>query len=294
MKEDTGYDKAWKTHMFEGNHYEVCILMVTPSIAYEYLQQNTANRRISPKTVAKYGDTMKRGEWVLNGDAIVFDKDGQLVDGQHRLKACLKEHTSFETIVVKGVGTSAFKTKDLHKKRSVGDSLGIAYGQSMKSCTVVGSAISYLHRHRGGNIYRTGLTAQPTPTQAIELLEDNPELMRCIERANKGRTEEGLPKALGGALFLIFSEISKDSAELFFSQLNEGIGLERGSPIILLRRYLSNAYRNKQRDSGLMLAWAINAWNYFREGRSCRTLKIKPDQQLPRIGGLRNTTGKFM
>lgn len=60
---------------------------VTPMKAARWLKRNIANRRVSPKVVRNYAGDMSRGEWLLNGEAIKFDRDGNLLDGQHRLGA---------------------------------------------------------------------------------------------------------------------------------------------------------------------------------------------------------------
>ena len=66
------------------------IMKVSPEMATKWLEKNIVNRRIRDYKVNAYARDMKNGDWRLNGEAIVFNKSGQLVDGQHRLNAIAK------------------------------------------------------------------------------------------------------------------------------------------------------------------------------------------------------------
>jgi hypothetical protein len=75
---------------------------VTPKKAMEWLKRNIANRPLSPVTVNNYARAMSDRAWKLNGDCVRFNGNGDLVDGQHRLTACVKSGQSFETYIVRG------------------------------------------------------------------------------------------------------------------------------------------------------------------------------------------------
>ena len=70
-------------------------IKVTPHLASKWLQKNSCNRPLSQNTVYRYADAILSGEWKLNGDTIRFDSNGTLIDGQHRLHACVKAGKSF-------------------------------------------------------------------------------------------------------------------------------------------------------------------------------------------------------
>lgn len=78
--------------------------MITPQIAEEYLKHNTNNYRfLSREKVCNYAEDMKRGLWKANGESIVFDTDGTLKDGQHRLNAIVKSGIPCQILVVRGI-----------------------------------------------------------------------------------------------------------------------------------------------------------------------------------------------
>lgn len=99
---------------------------ITPQAAQEMLAHNTMNRPANKTQVEFYADTMKRGEWELNGETIKFAKDGTLLDGQHRLMAVVKANIPAPFVVVRGLDKEVFKTMDVGKKRTDGDILNVA------------------------------------------------------------------------------------------------------------------------------------------------------------------------
>lgn len=84
------------------------VVLVTPSLASEWLKQNVANRPLDEALVQRYADTMKSGKWLLNGKTIVFDEDGLMRNGQHRCHAAILAQVSFPSVVVKNLSRDAF------------------------------------------------------------------------------------------------------------------------------------------------------------------------------------------
>ena len=77
---------------------------ITPEMAANYLKFNTNNyRKLSRAKVIEYANEMKAGRWQLNGEAIEFDEDGTLLNGQHRLAAIVYSKTTVQIAVIRGV-----------------------------------------------------------------------------------------------------------------------------------------------------------------------------------------------
>lgn len=92
---------------------------ITPRLAKEYLEKNTSNyRKLSHTTVWQYANDIENGRWQENGEAIKFDEEGTLVDGQHRLKAIVMANVPACMMVVRGVskGTQIY---DIQRRRTV-------------------------------------------------------------------------------------------------------------------------------------------------------------------------------
>lgn len=79
---------------------------ITPKKAKEYMRKNINNPRgkhLSRSHVKELADDMAAGLWQLNAEAIVFDEDGFLKNGQHRLAAVILSGVTIETVVIRGV-----------------------------------------------------------------------------------------------------------------------------------------------------------------------------------------------
>ena len=77
---------------------------ITPEIAREYLKSNTKNyRKMQRSHILQLAEDMKAGKWELNGEAIEFNEDGILVNGQHRLAAIVYANKPIQIAVIRGV-----------------------------------------------------------------------------------------------------------------------------------------------------------------------------------------------
>ena len=102
------------------------VMTITPAEATLWLDtKNSKNRPISENAVAKYAQEMKEGRWWLNAQPIIFNRSGQLANGQHRLLACIRANKPFETVVTYGMEDEAFDTIDDCNSRSLADVLHI-------------------------------------------------------------------------------------------------------------------------------------------------------------------------
>ena len=76
---------------------------ITPEKAVEYLDNNFKHREIKQTRVDKYVASMTEGNWKFNGKVITFNKDGVLLNGQHRLTAVVQSGVPLRTLVVRGI-----------------------------------------------------------------------------------------------------------------------------------------------------------------------------------------------
>lgn len=82
---------------------EVRKVFITPEMALKFLEGTTvANRSISERRVDSYVAEIKRGDWTFNHQGIALDKDGNLIDGQHRMWAIVRADQGVWMMVSKG------------------------------------------------------------------------------------------------------------------------------------------------------------------------------------------------
>ena len=104
---------------------QVSMCTYTPDKAQTILDtRNPANRLISGVHMSKIADDMRNGRFDShNGEAIRFDTNGNLIDGQHRLAAIVDSGVAIELLTMKGLAPESRHTIDQGRRRSVSDRL---------------------------------------------------------------------------------------------------------------------------------------------------------------------------
>lgn len=98
-------------------------MLVTPSMAREWLKKNTDNRRLRQSHVDALRNAWDRGEWKLIHAGVAFATDGRLLDGQHRLTmvAGLPDSSAVPLNVTSGADPAAFTVIDQGMRRTTSD-----------------------------------------------------------------------------------------------------------------------------------------------------------------------------
>lgn len=269
--------------MFISNTIKTEVVTVTPEMARQLLEQNTRNRKVSKGNYSKVLEAMSAGEWELNGEAIKIARNGQILDGQHRLMVSAENDIPFQTLIVYGLESETQDTMDTGKSRSTADVLSIeGYPGAVNLAAVT---LGVIRSERWGLKVGTLGSASPypvTPKQALARLKDEPSLVDLSRYAVSIR-KCGLSAKVAGVLYYHFSKIDADDAQFFFDSLRDGDGLARGNPIHTLREHLL-ALKNNQRgvlNTTYMAAVVIKAWNKYRLGEECKQLKFRPGGANP-------------
>ena len=98
---------------------------ISPDKARDYLATNVCNRACSKTAVKRWADTMKAGAWKLSSDAIAFDWNGVLINGQHRLNALIATGATMPFLVAHNFPPESKNALDVGKKRSLHEILTI-------------------------------------------------------------------------------------------------------------------------------------------------------------------------
>lgn len=242
------------------------IVNITPAKAEQMLAANTHNRPLRQRTVEQLQGAIERGEWLFNGDAIRFDNEGVLVDGQHRLWAIALGTTTVRCLVVRGLEQESQMTMDLGTRRNLGDQLRLMGYKSTSNLAAI--LVSKWKLDNG--LMQT--TAKPTIQQALRVLEENPTIVDSVKAYNNLR--QGTAMSTSSVLGMLHYEcmsIDQAAAETFFGRLGDGVGLEANDPIYKLRERLMATKTSVVQQAAL----TIKAWNLFMEGRKVESLMWK-------------------
>lgn len=263
---------------------KIRIVDVTPEMAREILaNHNELNRRMNMGHVKALAHNMKTGTWRFNGDTIRFDKDGNLIDGQHRLKAVILADMTITFIFAEGFDSETIKTIDQEiKPRNLSDLLKI---NEVENCNTIAGIInkyfvmklsnaSFLDSHRRSS---GGGTSGPAgKARKLASIDE-----KFNEYANDPLFYEDLvvyvrkcynnydyltPSNIGGMYAYLYKEKHHSHAEIkgFFDGLC--LGLTDIKVISQLRGILNKDGRKNNRTpmtSSALTGYISKAWNYY-------------------------------
>lgn len=254
----------------------VSIERITPSIARSMLERNVRNRDLMRfELVSK---ALTSGEWALNGATIVFSDEGVLLDGQHRLTACVKTGVPFDTVVVRGVKGRQQMTMDVGAKRKVADFLKMDGYKDASAVASIGNAIYRADVLGLESSFTLAFGERGTLMTTTDFIEDNYEgrirpilpSVRSVSRAYRG-----VHKSTLGVLFDQFRKAGDDELEAFVSQL-----VGRREPCETVALLKSRLTENAMKTTGklpqkVIAALIVKAWNSFMTGDHLRNLSYR-------------------
>lgn len=238
------------------------IEIINPAKAAEYLKYNKLNRTLSNIMVNKYAQAMQNNQFMVTGDSIKFDKEGILLDGQHRLQAIIKSGTTHQILVVRGLTNDSFACMDIGKKRNCADSLSIK-GYKNNSSLSAALRILYILK-KMGSIPVTDIRSHGSVENMalMDLIENNPDLEDFIAEMHKFRE---VIRLIGSGVFGLFFDAYRNNSEKvisFFHKFNDGIDLYNNHPILTLRNYLfKDKLSSKKIPIGSKFFLLASTWN---------------------------------
>ncbi|AMS04627.1 hypothetical protein DUY81_08605 [Acidipropionibacterium acidipropionici] len=242
------------------------IVTVTPKTAEAWLSRNTSNRAISSSQVKQYCADMAQGRWLFTGQAIVFDRDGVLRDGQHRLLAQARLGLTIDWNVITGTDPAAQDVIDIGRVRTIANQLQL-HGQ--KDGAFIGS-IARLDLIYGG-------IASPSKPQILAHVNENVGALETASLTSKrisSALKSGSTSAFGVAHFHM-SAISQSLADEFAKALMDGAAMYTGNPILTVRNQLLRKNPKEFRAEAERVALVDTlhrAWNYWLVGKSVKTI----------------------
>ena len=112
---------------------------ITPEIARTYLTFNAPrNRKIKSSAVQMLKQDILDGKWRVTHQGIAFNKEGVLIDGQHRLFAIISAGKPVDMVVARGLDDATMDIIDGGVSRSLIDRLKVA-GET-DNCPALGNS----------------------------------------------------------------------------------------------------------------------------------------------------------
>ncbi len=254
-------------------------IVVTPRTAKTWLATNSENRSLSSDWVNKLARDMRSGDFPNVGEAIKFDENGDLIDGQHRLAAVVQSGVAIEFLVVEGVPREYRYKLDKGRKRSVADELTMRHG--IPSAMMVAATVRLVLQWQIEEVKSESY--KPTDAEIVDFAVDNREAVaEAVRYGMNLRNDLGASPSATAAVFFLTREIDAATAVEFWTGLYKGAGLVEGDPELTLRNAIvklsQNAVGTKQIKP--FLAMLVYAWNAKRRGKKIRRLVPKKLAEL--------------
>jgi hypothetical protein len=270
---------------------------ITPEIAEAMLMRNplTANRRPTLSTIQYYARQMLKGDWKKTGQAVIFTRQGRLVDAGHRLWACYLSGASFETYIIGDVEdgqTNLFAYIDNGKTRSAGDALATAglNGQAKLLAQVVNISAHY----EGGCYTPSGKKRldRLSPVEVIDYVTDRPN-MRTAARLMAGEHKSataiiGFTDVATFTAYQILDLHDEPTLDEFMTELDsvDDEDHAEGSPVAALQKVLEADKNAKEpMNKHQVLGHVIKAFNSWIRRESVKKITLRVNEDYPKFIG---------
>jgi hypothetical protein len=251
-------------------------------MAAEFLATMGVNRKLSKFIVQKYLNDMLSGKWIENsGESIKFNRQGNLIDGMHRLNAIVLFGKGVKMLVAYNVDDKAFEVIDTGKVRNSNDVFNIL---QIQYAAIITSAIKRYTALKEGR--KSGTSANYrilTNQEVVEIYYKDQYRYDKVAKyiyalyENIGRIME---PALLSSMYLYLSDVDETATEEFFNQIENPTST--GVVQKLKLHFAREKYSNKKMNKMLKNALFIKAWNYFRKGMIPLKLKHSFDDNFPK------------
>lgn len=267
----------------------VKVTNITPSKAKALLSKNTKNRTPKEKHISFLSRAMKLGKWKANGESIVVSEDGTLIDGQHRLLACVKSGVSFPTILVTGVTKDVSSTIDTGRSRTLPDVLKM---NGYKNHNVLASYIQMIHLIERGayspDATRDKSGLKPSSSECLDFADENSDwLIKDVQLINRVYSRQHMKlmttKEIGGVLAILKEQAPREEIVKFILYLI-GYNVSKGKATDYIYRLL---IKNKEDKASLskryINALIIKAWNLYCSGNpDVKYVRYNTDKPFPK------------
>lgn len=268
------------------------IITITPQMAQQWLEfSNFDNRRIEERAVDKIARDIKAGKWVFDGNPIRFDKNDNVIDGQHRLRAIIRAGKSIEALIIRNIEDKAKNTIDTGRSRSTADILHFNGQINTAALSSVGRLVVGWEEYQGNMSEWSGKGGkkQLSTQELLEAIRMRPRIINATQMAVSLRnTQRLLGISVTGLCYYIFSKIDNITCDNFFQQLEKGTNIPAGSAILALRNvFIVGDSRLKIVQGGGSRRWAayktalaIKAWNAYRKNKPILILRYVQNQEI--------------
>lgn len=272
------------------------VVGVTPEMASDWLTSRRwpHNRRISPAITAKYLKDMREGRWKVTRQGIIFDTEGYLIDGQHRLRAIANlpaeearkhyGHPWVDLWIYPDEPTDTFDAYDQNFRRIA------AHLIDEPNAVALAAGARFLASVADLDPWSFPRFGRLTTSEILATKAAWPELSRYAPEINGLRFRTNIPTPPHLAVIAQASRTTYGTPEKissWFEGLRTGANMGMGDPRLKLRDRFLNDHRGLSAAQFRPLTYSmiVKSWNAFAQDQEVPVLVWRSNERIPRVVG---------
>ena len=247
---------------------DVYVKKIYPEEAKSLLEHNYEKQRhIKNHKVQQFVTLMQSGEWdPYRGDLMRVDRSGNIIDGQHRLLACVSAGVPFETLYCEGFSTGDFAYVDAGTARTGSDVI------CTSNSNAVAAFVKLFINYNKSGLYP--MMFRETPPNGDIARAYEPWMSDYVLNARQVREGIGGGSASVIALAMWLTDsIDKEKSDSFWYQMKDDYCVDRTFSAVKKAFARNNTARIPQKETFQIIA---RAWNAFYEGRELTKIYTDP------------------
>lgn len=254
---------------------KITIEVITPEMAKAYLALNIdPNRALVNNLVHRYRRDMVAGRWRMTGDAIRFNREGQLIDGQHRLSAAIRANVPFTSYVMRDLDNEVINVIDSGKARSASDMLKL---NRYTNTAMLAASARWLMVMRDGlqDIKDNAAILRPSNEEVLAIVHKHPLLS---ESCSFSKAPKGVLPSLLAALHYVGKHHLRGKEQFADAFVNVFVSGEpfftSHDPALKLREMnITEMLRGHRPTQKMHYIQTLYAWNAFSDNRPIMSWK---------------------
>lgn len=254
---------------------------ITPEKARDLLGSNIEHqRKIAKANLLRIESDLLNDRFKLNGEPIIVGRSGKLLDGQHRLCACVNTVTGFWSVVVRGVEDDYFNIINVGKGRTLADVLKIA---GEVNCANLAATLSRIAEYLkdASKLGRSSEISIST-SEAMNILAMTPSVRKSVSECCLLPVDTVVSVGRLAWLHCLAHEECPEEAAVFFAKLKTGEMLKATDPVFVFRsRMMGDKQSTAKLPTREVLALLIKTWNSHIQGEQVKQLRWIQSEKFP-------------
>lgn len=248
---------------------------ITPMLAQQYLDTNLDHQRPVNQRHVNFLSSEMKHNWEDAGDTIKFDTEGQLFDGQHRLRAIISSGRTMTLHVARGCNPAAFAVTDTGKNRNLSDILCIQGEMYYSDLSAALRYAYYLSRAYPLECFNDRVSN----VTLLAFLDRCGGLRKTLHMYSSGSMKERFsPPGITAAFHYMTAKLDEDLANETWPALITGEDINSEMPIFMLRKKLLNNQESLEKaNRKTVFYWMIKTWNAIRQDHTSVSFRVVND-----------------